>query len=205
AKLAQLLQEAALVAVRRGHGSILQSDVDDVVDRLTVGPKRVGIELGHQGQCRRATTEVLLGGRAAEEVIYGRDTSRASVSYLADRPGLLNKILTIWNMEKSMTIHGKPPPWRKGVSFVEPRLDFEGSLYDDYDLMEPPINFNLDDDHAQRTEELIRDMYKRTISLQWRHHAALLKTIKVCTRDLFMFILNEGTLGLRMIKHLKYV
>ncbi|KAF9601122.1 hypothetical protein IFM89_017027 [Coptis chinensis] len=58
AKLAQLLQEAALVAVRRGQGSILQSDVDDAVDCLTVGPKRVGIELGHQGQCRRATTEV---------------------------------------------------------------------------------------------------------------------------------------------------
>lgn len=32
--------------------------MDDAVDRLTVGPKRIGIELGHQGQCRRATTEV---------------------------------------------------------------------------------------------------------------------------------------------------
>ena len=58
AKLAQLVQEAALVAVRKGHQSILQSDMDDAVDRLTVGPKRVGIDLGHQGQCRRATTEV---------------------------------------------------------------------------------------------------------------------------------------------------
>ena len=56
--MAQLVQEAALVAVRKGHQSILQSDMDDAVDRLTVGPKRVGIELGHQGQCRRATTEV---------------------------------------------------------------------------------------------------------------------------------------------------
>lgn len=58
AKLAQLVQEAALVAVRQGHAAILQSDMDDAVDRLTVGPKRVGIELGHQGQCRRATTEL---------------------------------------------------------------------------------------------------------------------------------------------------
>lgn len=56
--MAQLTQEAALVAVRNGHESILQSDMDDAVDRLTVGPKRVGIELGHQGQCRRAVTEV---------------------------------------------------------------------------------------------------------------------------------------------------
>ncbi|KAF9622738.1 hypothetical protein IFM89_032918 [Coptis chinensis] len=132
-----------------------QSDVDDVVDCLTVGPKLVGIKLGHQGQCRRATTEVgtamtsyllkcyedakvescerisiiphgqslsqtvfhrlddvsciferrlqllhrlqvLFGGRAAEEVIYGRDTSGASVSYLADASWLARKILTMW-------------------------------------------------------------------------------------------------------------
>ncbi|XP_034710030.1 probable inactive ATP-dependent zinc metalloprotease FTSHI 1, chloroplastic isoform X2 [Vitis riparia] len=238
ARLAQLLQEAALVAVRKGHEAILQSDVDEAVDRLTVGPKRVGIELGHQGQCRRATTEVgtaitshllrryesakvercdrisviprgqtlsqvvfdrlddesymferrpqllhrlqvLLGGRAAEEVIYGRDTSRASVDYLADASWLARKILTIWNLENPMVIHGEPPPWRKKVKFVGPRLDFEGSLYDDYGLIEPPVNFNLDDQVAQRTEELISDMYGKTLTLLRRHHAALLKTVKV--------------------------
>lgn len=238
AKLAQLLQEAALVAVRRGHNSILQSDVDDAVDRLTVGPKRVGIELGHQGQCRRATTEVgtamtahllrqlenakvercdrisinprgqtlsqvvfhrlddesymferrpqllhrlqvLLGGRAAEEVIYGRDTSRASVNYVADASWLARKIITIWNLENPMVIHGEPPPWRKRNKFVGPRLDFDGSLYDDYGLIEPPVNFNLDDEVAKRTEELMSDMYGTTVALLRRHHAALLKTVKV--------------------------
>ncbi|KAG8486065.1 hypothetical protein CXB51_019443 [Gossypium anomalum] len=238
AKLAQLVQEAALVAVRKRHESILQSDMDDAVDRLTVGPKRVGIDLGHQGQCRRATTEVgvaitshllrryenaeveccdrisvvprgqtlsqvvfhrlddesymferrpqllhrlqvFLGGRAAEEVIYGRDTSRASLSYLADASWLARKILTIWNLENPMVIHGEPPPWRKKVKFVGPRLDFEGSLYDDYDLIEPPVNFNMDDEIAKRSEELLRDMYGRTVSLLRRHHAALLKAVKV--------------------------
>ncbi|GMI95524.1 FTSH inactive protease 1, ACCUMULATION AND REPLICATION OF CHLOROPLASTS 1 [Hibiscus trionum] len=238
AKLAQLVQEAALVAVRKRHESILQSDMDDAVDRLTVGPKRVGIDLGHQGQCRRATTEVgvavtshllrqyenaeveccdrisivprgqtlsqvvfhrlddesymferrpqllhrlqvLLGGRAAEEVIYGRDTSRASLNYLADASWLARKILTIWNLENPMVIHGEPPPWRKKVKFVGPRLDFEGSLYDDYDLIEPPVNFNMDDEIAKRSEELLRDMYGRTVSLLRSHHAALLKAVKV--------------------------
>lgn len=58
ARLAQLLQEAALVAVRKGHKAILQPDLDEAVDRLTIGPKRVAIELGYQGQCHRATTEV---------------------------------------------------------------------------------------------------------------------------------------------------
>lgn len=238
AKLAQLLQEAALVAVRRGHNSILHSDMDDAVDRLTVGPRRVGIELGHQGQCRRAITEVgtaltshllrqyenaevercdrisinprgqtlsqvvfhrlddesymferlprllhrlqvFLGGRAAEEVIYGRDTSRASVNYLADASWLARKIITIWNMKNPMAIHGEPPPWVKRVKFVGPRLDFGGSLYDDYDLIEPPINFNLDDDVAKKTEELICDMYGKTVALLRQHDTALLKTVKV--------------------------
>ncbi|RZC56515.1 hypothetical protein C5167_015383 [Papaver somniferum] len=84
-----------------------------------------------------------------------------------------------WNLEEPMTVHGEPPPWRRSVSFVGPRMDFEGSLYDDYDLIEPPINFKLDDDVAKRTEELIRDMYEKTISLLRSHHAALLKTVRV--------------------------
>lgn len=238
ARLAQLLQEAALVAVRKGHDAIFQSDVDEAVDRLTVGPKCVGIELGHQGQCRRATTEVgtamtshllrrienaklescdrisinprgqtlsqvvfnrlddesymferrpqllhrlqvLLGGRAAEEVIFGRDTSKASVNYLADASWLARKIITIWNLENPLVIHGEPAPWRKRVKFVGPRLDFEGSLYEDYDLIEPPVNFNLEDEVAQRTEQLMRDMYDKTVALLRQHHAALLKTVKV--------------------------
>ncbi|XP_057520581.1 probable inactive ATP-dependent zinc metalloprotease FTSHI 1, chloroplastic [Amaranthus tricolor] len=238
ARLAQLLQEAALVAARKGHEEVEQSDIDDAVDRLTIGPKRVGIELGHQGQCRRATTEVgtaitshllrrlenakvescdrvsinprgqtlsqvvyhrlddesymferqpqllhrlqvFLGGRAAEEVIYGHDTSRASVNYLADATWLARKIITIWNLENPMVIHGEPPQWRKAPKFVGPRLDFEGSLYDDYDLIEPPVNFNLDDQIAKRTEELLRKMYGKTVSLLRQHRAALLKSVKV--------------------------
>lgn len=78
-----------------------------------------------------------------------------------------------------MVIHGEPPPWKKKANFVGPRLDFEGSLYDDYDLTEPPLNFNLDDEVARRTEELIRDMYDRTLAMLQRHHAALLKAVKV--------------------------
>ncbi|ERN14097.1 hypothetical protein AMTR_s00021p00235220 [Amborella trichopoda] len=238
AKLAQLMQEAALMAVRNGHKAIFQSDMDDAVDRLTVGPKRVGIELDHQGQCRRATTEVgtaltshllrrlenakvefcerisiiprgqtysqivfhrlddeaymferrpqllhrlqvLLGGRAAEEVIYGRDTSTASLSYLQDASWLARKIISAWNLEKSMTIHGEPVPWKKSPSFIGPRLDFEGSLYDDYGLFEPPLGYKLEDKVATRSEDLLRDMYQKTVSLIKKHHAALVKTVQV--------------------------
>ncbi|CAN1138743.1 Probable inactive ATP-dependent zinc metalloprotease FTSHI 1, chloroplastic [Linum perenne] len=239
AKLAQLIQEAALVAVRHGHKSIMESDMNEAVDRLTVGPKLKGVILAHEGQCRRATCEVgvavtahllrryenaqvefcdrisiiprgqtlsqlvfyrlddddaytferrpqllhrlqmLLGGRAAEEVIYGRDTSKATVSYLADATWLARKIITVWNLEDPMVIHGEPPPWRRKPSFVGPKLNFEGALYNSYGMTERPINFDLDDEVAKRTEQLLRDMYGRTIALLRRHHAALLKTTKV--------------------------
>lgn len=78
-----------------------------------------------------------------------------------------------------MVIHGEPPQWRKAPKFVGPRLDFEGSLYDDYDLTEPPVNFNLDDQIAKRTEELLRKTYGKTVSLLRQHRAALLKSVKV--------------------------
>ncbi|CAK9146033.1 unnamed protein product [Ilex paraguariensis] len=64
-----------------------------------------------------------------------------------------------------MVIHGEPSPWRKKVKFVGLRLDFEGLLYDDYDLIEPSINYNLKDEVARRTKELMRDTYGRTVVL----------------------------------------
>lgn len=39
--------------------------------------------------------KVLVGGRAAEEIIFGRDTSKASVNYLADASWLARKIMTM--------------------------------------------------------------------------------------------------------------
>ncbi|PIN05433.1 hypothetical protein CDL12_22027 [Handroanthus impetiginosus] len=238
AKLAQLLQEAALVAVRKGHSAILQSDMDDAVVRLTLGPKLVGLQLGHQGQCRRATTnvgvaltahllrrnenakvercdrvsihprelsisqtifhrlddesyaferrpqllhrlQVFLGARAAEEVIFGRDTSTESVRYLADASWLARKIITIWNLEDPMALRGERPPWRRVPKFEGPRIDFEASLYHHYGFVEGQLNLKLDDDITKRTEQLIQDMYRKTVALLRQHNAALLKTVKV--------------------------
>ncbi|XP_073303106.1 probable inactive ATP-dependent zinc metalloprotease FTSHI 1, chloroplastic isoform X5 [Primulina huaijiensis] len=223
AKLAQLLQEAALVAVRKGRAAILQSDMDNAVDRLTVGPKRVGIELSQQGQCRRATSEVgtaltshilrrvenakveccdrvsihprgqvLLGSRAAEEVIFGRNPSKASVSYLADASWLARKIITVCDMENPTVVHGEPSPWRKKVKFVGPRLDFEGSLYDDYDLIEPPFNFKLDDDVAKRMEGLMHNMYGNTVALLKGYNVALLRLSR-------FFLISKRLMGTKSI------
>lgn len=110
-----------------------------------------------------------------------------------------------------MAIHGEPSPWAKKVRFVGPRLDFGGSLYDDYDLIEPPINFNLDDDVAKKTEELIREMYDKTIALLRQHDTALLKTVKVVLDTLNKYLINlfsnlsilnlGGTSALQTIKH----
>lgn len=238
ARLAQLLQEAALVAVRKGHKSIIKSDLDEAIDRLTVGPKRTGLYLDYQGQCRRAITEagtaitshllrqienanieqcdrisihprgqnfsqivfhrlddeslvferrpqllhrlqMLLGGRAAEEVIFGRDTSDASVKYLGHASWLARKIISGWNLENPMAIHGESPPWVEISEFVGPRLDFEGSLYKLDGLYAQPLNFYMDDEIARRTEELMHNMYEKTVTLLKQHNAALLKTVKV--------------------------
>lgn len=78
-----------------------------------------------------------------------------------------------------MVIHGEPPPWRREPKFVGPRLDFEDSLYEHYDLIEPSINFKMDDEIAKRTEDLMSNMYGKTVALLRRHHTALLKTVKV--------------------------
>ncbi|XP_075505947.1 putative inactive ATP-dependent zinc metalloprotease FTSHI 1, chloroplastic isoform X2 [Primulina tabacum] len=252
AKLAQLLQEAALVAVRKGRAAILQSDMDNAVDRLTVGPKRVGIELNQQGQCRRATSEVgtvltshLLRrvenpkveccdrvsihprGQTLSQVVFhrldgefhmfesadfnyytvfrcyleaerlkrlflGGSPSKASVSYLADASWLTRKIITLCDMENPTVVHGEPSPWRKKVKFVGPLLDFEGSLYDDYDLIEPPFNFKLDNNVAKRMEELMRNMHGNTVALLKRHNVALLRLSR-------FFLISKRLMGTKSI------
>ena len=81
-----------------------------------------------------------------------------------------------------MVIQAEPPPWRNKVRFVGPRRDFEGKLYNVNGLIQRPINLNLTDDVSRRTEKLMRDMYGTTVALLRRHHAALLKTVKVFGR-----------------------
>lgn len=78
-----------------------------------------------------------------------------------------------------MTIHGESFPWKKKPKFIGPKLDFEKELYDNYGLIGPSINFDLDDAVARRTEELLRDMYEKTVSMLKTHVAALSKTVKV--------------------------
>lgn len=238
AELAQLLQEAALVAVRHGHDSILQSDMNNAVDRLTMGPERKGIDQISPFLWRRATAEVgialashllrrvenarveccdrisiiprgetfsrtifnrldeeayiferrpqllhrmqvMLGGRAAEEVMYGRNTSTVSLTYLPDASWLARKIISIWNMENPMVIHGEAAPWKRDPSFTGPPLNFEGSLYDDYGLYEKSVNYNLDNDIVLRTEKLLNDMYQQIFKLVQHYHAALAKAVYV--------------------------
>lgn len=238
AQLAQLLQEAALVAVRNGHDSIVQSDMNNAVDRLTLGPERKGVEQISPFLWRRATAEVgialashllrrlenahvecshrisliprgetlsrvifnqideegyiferrpqlvyrmqvMLGGRAAEEVMYGHNTSTASLRYLQDASWLARKIISIWNMENPMVIHGEAAPWTRAPGFSGPPLNFEGSLYDDYDLYEESLNYDLDNDIVLRTEKLLNDNYQHIFTLIKQYHAALAKAVYV--------------------------
>lgn len=238
AELAQLLQEAAMMAVRNGHPFVFQKDLNQAIDRITVGPERLGVGRGLPVHRRMATHEiglamtshllrrlegakleycerisilprgetlsrtvferlddeayfferrpqllhrmqVLLGGRAAEEVIFGRDTSTWSLPYLSDASYLARKLITIWNLEGPMTIRGEHPAWSREPHFCGPPLDFEGWLYDDYDFTEPTLNYSLDNDVAKHSEALVNKMYLKTLTLLRQHHAALTKAIYV--------------------------
>lgn len=83
-------------------------------------------------------------------------------------------------MGDEIAIHGESPCWSRRAEFVGPRLDFEESLYRDYGFTESTLNFDLDDQIAQKTDKLINDMYIKILSMLRRHHAALIKTVKVC-------------------------
>lgn len=123
--------------------------------------------------------QVFLGGRAAEEILYGRDTSNWSVASLRDASWLARKLVTIFNLEGPMTVRGEAPPWTRDVTFTGPPLTFEGWLYDDYGFTERTLNLEMDDDVAKYSEALMDRMYKKTITMLQRHRAALTKAIYV--------------------------
>lgn len=127
------------------------------------------------------------------EYIHDLSTKIQNIDYLT---------LNSWNLENPMTIHGEPSPWRKKPKFVGPRLDFEGSLYKHYGLIEPPINLDLDDNVARRTEEILCDMYEQTYSLLRRHSAALVKTVKV--EICFLLLLPILTICCRSFQPIKF-
>ncbi|CAM6098375.1 unnamed protein product [Calypogeia fissa] len=238
AELAQLLQEAALVAVRHGGTRIVRHDMDQALDRLTMGPERLGLgrrqpvhrrmaahEVGlamtshllrrlenaqiefadrvsivPRGETiartifdkledeaymfeRRPTLihrmQVMLGGRAAEEVMYGQNTSTFSVQHLPDASWLARKMVSIWNMEGDIAIRGDLNPWAQSESFTGPPLEFEGGLYDNYGFHEKSLNYDLVDDVASRSKALLDKVYQQTLRLLKDHKAALSKAIYV--------------------------
>eukprot|EP00250_Pteridium_aquilinum_P014200 c21840_g1_i1 orf=142-3063(+) len=122
--------------------------------------------------------QVFLGGRAAEEIMYGRDTSNWSKASLRDASWLARKLVTIFNLEGPMTVRGEQPPW-KHSSLTGPPLNFEGWLYEDYGFTERTLNLEMDDEVAKYSEALIKRMYVKTMSTLKQHRAALKKAIYV--------------------------
>ncbi|KAJ7558552.1 hypothetical protein O6H91_04G045700 [Diphasiastrum complanatum] len=238
AQLAQLLQDAALMAVRHGHNVITRQDLDTALDRLTVGPERMGFGRRQLVHHRMATNEigmamtahllrrlesaqtelcdrvsivprgetfsrtifdqlddesyiferrptliqrmkVMLAGRAAEELVYGRDTSTLSLQYLPDASWLARKIVSIWNLDGTIAIHGDTNPWERDPTFTGPPLGFEGGLYDNYGLVQNSLNYNADNDIAVQTHALLENTYQQTLSMLQTYHAALKKAIYV--------------------------
>ncbi|CAM6086326.1 unnamed protein product [Calypogeia fissa] len=257
AELAQLLQEAALVAVRHGGTRIGRHDMDQALDRLTMGPERLGLGRRQPVHRRMAAHEVglamtshllrrlenaqiefadrvsivprgetiartifdkledeaymfewrptlihrmqvMLGGRAAEEVMYGQNTSTFSVQHLPDASWLARKMVSIWNMEGDIAIRGDLNPWAQSESFTGPPLEFEGGLYDNYGFHEKSLNYDLVDDVASRSKALLGKVYQQTLRLLKDHKAALSKAIYVSSSSRLW---NDGLVDVFQSKH----
>ena len=57
-------------------------------------------------------------------------------------------------------------------------------IYDEYDVIEPLRNCNMGDEVAKSTEELLHDMYQRTVSLHRQ-------TMQLCSK-LSRYVLELG-------------
>ncbi|XP_024522811.1 probable inactive ATP-dependent zinc metalloprotease FTSHI 1, chloroplastic [Selaginella moellendorffii] len=75
AELAQLMQESALVAIRKGHKSITRHDVDTAVDRLTIGPEVYGV--GRRQSVHRRLASIEIGMAMVAHLL--RSTENAEV------------------------------------------------------------------------------------------------------------------------------
>ncbi|CAI7830812.1 unnamed protein product, partial [Closterium sp. NIES-53] len=242
AQLANLLQEAALVAVRRGAGEIEDEDLNTAADRLTLGTprERWGAEQGkHPMLVRRMAVheaglaltalllieyddaqveppqrlsivprgetpswtvfnriddeaylfekrrtllhrlQVMLGGRAAEEVVWGRDSSTYSQRHVADASWMAYKFVSIWHMAGKVLPRGIPPAWKRRSTASGPSLGFEGSLYADYGFTGGKISDHADDVAADMAHALLDEAYAATWQLLADHKAALVKAVNV--------------------------
>lgn len=74
---------------------------------------------------------------------------------------------------------GDPCPWGGGEALTGPPLNFEGGLYDDYDFVQKPLNYDLMDSTMEQTQKLVESMYMKTLKLLKQHQAALAKAICV--------------------------
>jgi cell division protease FtsH len=175
ADLANLVNEAALLAARRGHDRVQQADFTDALERIVLGAERQvmmseadrrrtayhegghaivgmltpgadpvrkisiiprGLALGvtfaapdadrfsYTEQELRAKIKVALGGRAAEEVVYGEITTGAE-SDIQQLTQIARQMVGRWGMSRTIgTIAVLPSdgqgPFLPGVSEVSP-------------------------------------------------------------------------------------
>jgi cell division protease FtsH len=176
ADLANLVNEAALTAARRGHGAVEEADFTDALERIVLGAERQVMmsdedrrrtayhEAGHaivgmltagadpvrkisiipRGMALGVTfsapesdrfnyveaeilakVKVALGGRSAEEVVFG-DISSGAESDIDQLTGLVRQMVGRWGMSEAigpiavMSRDGSGPPYFPGVPEVSP-------------------------------------------------------------------------------------
>eukprot|EP00850_Spirogloea_muscicola_P016554 SM000135S26998 [mRNA] locus=s135:140506:146085:- [translate_table: standard] len=245
AELAQLLQEGALLAVRRGVTAIEAVDLDGAVDRLTMGAARqapskelvttevsdsmrrmaaneAGMALAAQllrqlagarvEPCYRLSVvprgeslsrvlferlddqsylfeerttlihrlQLMLGGRAAEEVLFGRNTSTLSTGQLPNASWLAWKLVSIWSLGGATMMRGIPCPWgEEGEGSGGPLLEFEGGLYNDYGLTDYRLGRREAEETSERACALLDYCHAAVWQLLHAYRGALAKTVHV--------------------------
>ncbi|CAI7768954.1 unnamed protein product, partial [Closterium sp. NIES-53] len=123
--------------------------------------------------------QVMLGGRAAEEVVWGRDSSTYSQRHVADASWMAYKFVSIWHMAGKVLPRGIPPAWKRRSTASGPSLGFEGSLYADYGFTGGKISDHADDVAADMAHALLDEAYAATWQLLADHKAALVKAVNV--------------------------
>ena len=206
AELRNLVNEAALLAARRGEQSVGQSDFIDALEKIVLGPERPILlsqadreriayhESGHavlglivpgadpvhrvtivpRGQALgvtyqrpdddrynyaesylRARIVGMLGGRVAEEIVYGTRTSGAE-SDIEQATQLARRMVTRWGMSEKLGMVQLAPRENPYLSGPEGYVGAKPFSEDTARLIDAEVHRIIEESHAEATRLLMK-------------------------------------------------
>jgi cell division protease FtsH len=160
ADLANLANEAALLAARRGHKELEMADFTDSLEKIMLGAPR-GIILSPADRERTAYHEsghallgkilVALGGRVAEEVVYGTITTGAE-SDIQQLTSIARQMVGRWGMSEEIGPVAVIPSDAMGYLLPGAKETSEATQQ----LIDAEVRRLIDDAHHQATDLLTK-------------------------------------------------